>query len=200
MTAKKPASQDQESIAAISRRTGVSRRALAAWRDDGVNVRDEGELQARIKTKRGSETEEDLGATKLRKLQAEADIKEIDRDKARGVLVSIEEAISDAIQTGTIEQQAWMKMPEELIPMLTGLESGAMMKVARSYVRDKLHENAEAYESINSFSIRTPPGNRSNATAGHATKRVGRKERPPAKQRIREKVSAKRSPGARKRS
>ncbi len=171
----------QETNKARAERHNISESYLYRLRREGVDIENEDELTAAITPQVQTSDIARLNKAKADKAEADARSAKVKADAEEGKYVSIEEAIGDAIQTGLIEQQAWLKMPDELIPMLTGLESGAMLKVAKRYARDKLHENGEAYEAINSFSIRTPPEKRTNATAGNATKRVGGKKRPPAK-------------------
>lgn len=120
---------------------GVSLRTLKNWRDEGIDIEDLRAVQARAAAmaERGKETE-DMAGVKLRKLKAEADLKEHELEVERGRYVSQESQRADGQKLGLVLQGMFMKMPDDLTPILAGRPAGEVKKAIQKYAREKLTE------------------------------------------------------------
>ena len=120
---------------------GVSLRTLKNWRDEGIDIEDLRAVQARAAAmaERGKETE-DMAGVKLRKLKAEADLKEHELEVERGRYVSQESQRADGQKLGLVLQGMMLKMAGDLTPILAGRPAGEVKKAIEKYAREKLVE------------------------------------------------------------
>ena len=120
---------------------GVSLRTLKNWREEGVDIEDLRAVQARAAemAERGKETE-DMQGVKLRKLRAEADLKEHELEVERGRYVSQESQRADGQKLGLVLQGMMLKMAGDLTPILAGRPAGEVKKAIEKYAREKLVE------------------------------------------------------------
>lgn len=120
---------------------GVSLRTLKNWRDEGIDIEDLRAVQARAAemAERGKSTE-DLQEVKLRKLRAEADLKEHELEVERGRYVSQESQRADGQKLGLVLQGMMLKMADDLTPILAGRPAGEVKKAIQKYAREKLTE------------------------------------------------------------
>ena len=120
---------------------GVSLRTLKNWREEGVDIEDLRAVQARAAemAERGKETE-DMQGVKLRKLRAEADLKEHELEVERGRYVSQESQRADGQKLGLVLQGMMLKMAGDLTPVLAGRPAGEVKKAIEKYAREKLVE------------------------------------------------------------
>ena len=120
---------------------GVSLRTLKNWRDEGVDIEDLRAVQARAAAmaERGKEME-DMAGVKLRKLKAEADLKEHELEVERGRYVSQESQRADGQKLGLVLQGMMLKMAGDLTPVLAGRPAGEVKKAIDKYAREKLVE------------------------------------------------------------
>ena len=120
---------------------GVSLRTLKNWRDEGIDIEDLRAVQARAAAmaERGKETE-DMAEAKLRKLRAEADLKEHEVEVERGRYVSQESQRADGQKLGLVLQGMMLKMAGDLTPVLAGRPAGEVKKAIDKYAREKLVE------------------------------------------------------------
>jgi hypothetical protein len=120
---------------------GVSLRTLKNWREEGINIEDLRAVQARAAemAERGKETE-DMQSVKLRKLKAEADLKEHELEVERGRYVSQESQRADGQKLGLVLQGMMLKMADDLTPILAGRPAGEVKKAIQKYTREKLVE------------------------------------------------------------
>jgi hypothetical protein len=120
---------------------GVSLRTLKNWRAEGVDIEDLRAVQARAAAmaERGKESE-DLGAVKLRKLKAEADLKEHELQVERGLFVSKEEVLSEGMKIGMVIKSTFLKLSSDLAPILAGRPAAEVKTALDKYAREKLTE------------------------------------------------------------
>jgi hypothetical protein len=120
---------------------GVSLRTLKNWRDEGIDIEDLRAVQARAAemAERGKETE-DMQGVKLRKLRAEADLKEHELEVERGRYVSQESQRADGQKLGLVLQGMMLKMENDLTPIVAGRPAGEVKKAIGKYAREKLTE------------------------------------------------------------
>ena len=120
---------------------GISLRTLKNWRDEGIDIEDLRAVQARAATmaERGKESE-DMAGAKLRKLRAEADLKEHEVEVEKGRYVSQESQRADGQKLGLVLQGMMLKMAGDLTPVLAGRPAGEVKKAIEKYAREKLVE------------------------------------------------------------
>jgi phage terminase Nu1 subunit (DNA packaging protein) len=94
---------------------------------------------------RTSSTEGDANP-KLRKITAEADLKEHELAVKRGDYVPAHEMDADGVRMGIVVASCFAKMADELAPLLAGRTAGEAKKVLAKYSREKRTE-LSLYES-----------------------------------------------------
>jgi DNA-binding transcriptional MerR regulator len=120
---------------------GVTTRSIREWEKEGVNVYDLTALMARAsKIQEKKNESEDLAGVKLRKLKAEADLKEHELEVERGLFVSQESQRADGQKLGLVLQGIMLKMASDLTPVLAGRPAGEVKKAIDKYAREKLVE------------------------------------------------------------
>ena len=127
--------------AELAELAGVTVRTIRQWSKEGVNVYDLQALMARAsKVRDREEATEDLAGVKLRKLKAEASLKELELDVERGLYVSQEAQRADGQKLGLVLQRIMLKMASDLTPVLAGRPAGEVKKAIDKYAREKLVE------------------------------------------------------------
>ncbi len=127
----------QESISAISRRTGVTPATLRAWRAAGVDLHNPAQLGEKIANRQPSKPTESGSATqaaKLRKLLAEAQLAEIRAATADAKLISIDEVCTCLTKIGHTLKAQLGKLRAELPPSIYGLSQAEMSKAITAHV------------------------------------------------------------------
>jgi hypothetical protein len=81
-----------------------------------------------------------MQGVKLRKLRAEADLKEHELEVERGRYVSQESQRADGQKLGLVLQGMMLKMADDLTPILAGRPAGEVKKAIQKYSREKLVE------------------------------------------------------------
>lgn len=120
---------------------GISLRTLKNWREEGIDIEDLRAVQARAAemAERGKNAE-DMAEVKLRKLKAEADLKEHELEVERGRYVSQESQRADGQKLGLVLQGMMLKMGDDLTPILAGRPAAEVKKAIQKYAREKLTE------------------------------------------------------------
>ena len=138
MAAQKKGKITQDAMAKMA---GVSVRSLQKWGKEGIDITDEAAVRARaaLVDKRVAASE-DMAEVKLRKLKAEADLKEHELEVERGLFVSQESQRADGQKLGLILQGMMLKMAGDLTPVLAGRPAGEVKKAIDKYAREKLTE------------------------------------------------------------
>lgn len=146
MAAPRKGKLTQAEMAAL---VGTSEQSLRKWAKEGVDITDEDAVRERAERmeKRGGEVE-DYNAARLRKLSAEADLKEHELLVEKGLYVSSEAELAAGQKAGLAIMGAFLKMSSELTPMLAGRPAGEVKKILDKYARAKLNELASYDEKL----------------------------------------------------
>lgn len=128
--------------AEIAARAGVTPKTLREWaRHEGLDWQDEAAVMARAEQVRDRESaSEDSGTVKLRKLKAEADILEHKLAVQRGEFVSAEEMKNEGLRIGNAVKGVFLRMADDLPPLLAGRTAAEVKKAVAKYTREKLTE------------------------------------------------------------
>jgi transcriptional regulator with XRE-family HTH domain len=126
---------------AMSKMAGVSVRSLQKWEKEGIDITDEAAVRARAAQvdKRVADSE-DMQGVKLRKLKAEADLKEHELQVERGLFVSKDEVVTEGVRMGVVIKGIFLKLSSDLTPILAGRPAAEIKKVLDKYAREKLTE------------------------------------------------------------
>lgn len=134
--------KSKKSQAELCELAGVSAKTLRSWvANEGLDLDDEAAVIAR-----GQETQqrfcaaEDAGETKLRKLRAEADLKELELAVKRGEYVSAKDIENEGLRIATAVRSVFLRMPDDLPPLLAGRTAAEVKVAVGKYTRDKLTE------------------------------------------------------------
>ena len=120
---------------------GTSRESLRNWAKEGIDITDEEAVRARAAhVEKRVASNEDMAEVKLRKLKAEADLKEHELEVERGRYVSQESQRADGQKLGLVLQGMMLKMAGDLTPVLAGRPAGEVKKAIDKYAREKLVE------------------------------------------------------------
>ena len=133
--------QGKLSQAEMAALVGTSEQSLRKWAKEGIDITDEAAVRERATRmeKRGGDAE-DYNAARLRKLSAEADLKEHELEVERGRFVSQESQRADGQKLGLVLQGMLLKMAGDLTPVLAGRPAGEVKKAIDKYAREKLVE------------------------------------------------------------
>lgn len=122
-------------------KVGISLTALRNWKDEGIDITDLRAVQARAAQMASSKNQqESYNDAKLRKLKAEADLKEFDLEVQRGTYVSKESELAAGMKVGMAVRSMLLRMADDLTPLLVGLDAGGMKKTIAKFSREKLVE------------------------------------------------------------
>ena len=134
--------KSKKSQAELCELAGVSAKTLRSWvANEGLDLDDEAAVIAR-----GQETQqrfcaaEDAGEVKLRKLKAEADILEHKLAVQRGDYVSSKEMENEGLRIAAAVRSVFLRMPDDLPPLLAGRTAAEVKVAVGKYTRDKLTE------------------------------------------------------------
>lgn len=134
--------KSKKSQAELCELAGVSAKTLRSWvANEGLDLDDEAAVIAR-----GQETAlrftaaEDAGEVKLRKLKAEADILEHKLAVQRGDYVSSKEMENEGLRIAAAVRSVFLRMPDDLPPLLAGRTAAEVKVAVGKYTRDKLTE------------------------------------------------------------
>jgi DNA-binding XRE family transcriptional regulator len=138
MGAKRKGDKSQAELAKLA---GVSVKTIRDWSKEGVDVYNVQALMARAsKIQERKNESEDLADVKLRKLKAEADLKEHELEVERGKVVPKEQVLSEGMRMGMTVKAIFLKLSTDLTPILAGRPAGEVKKALDRYAREKLTE------------------------------------------------------------
>ena len=127
--------------AQLAELAGVTARTIREWEKEGVDVYDLQALMARAsKVREREDQSEDLAGVKLRKLKAEADLKEHELSVERGLFVSKDEVVTEGVRMGVTIKGIFLKLSSDLTPVLAGRPAAEIKKALDKYAREKLTE------------------------------------------------------------
>ena len=120
---------------------GTSRESLRNWAKEGIDITDEAAVRARAAhvEKRVADSE-DMAEVKLRKLRAEADLKEHELQVERGLFVSKDEVVTEGVRMGVTIKGVFLKLSSDMTPILAGRPAAEIKKALDKYAREKLTE------------------------------------------------------------
>lgn len=125
----------------LSKLVGVSVLTLRNWAEGGLDLDDMEAVKARAaKVHERADASEDSVAAKLRKIRAEANILEHKLAVQQGDFVSAEEVKNEGLRMGTAVKSVFLRMPDDLPPLLAGRTAAEVKVAVWKYVRDKLTE------------------------------------------------------------
>ncbi len=131
----------------LSEMAGVSTRSIREWEKEGVDVQDPVALMQRATgVRERAKANEDMADVKLRKLKAEADLKEHELAVEQGKYVSHESQLAAGMKMGMVIRGMMLKMSSDLTPILAGRPAGEIKKALDKYAREKLVELSQ-YDS-----------------------------------------------------
>ena len=127
--------------AQLAELAGVTTRTIRDWEKEGVDVYDLPALMTRAaKIQEKKNESEDLAGVKLRKLKAEADLKEHELEVERKSYVSREEVVTEGVRMGVTIKGIFLKLSSDLTPLLAGRPAAEVKKALDKYAREKLTE------------------------------------------------------------
>ncbi len=134
--------KNKKSQAELAEMSGVSVKTLRSWvENEGLDLNDEAAVMARAEeTKQRFCAAEDVGAVKLRKVRAEADILEHKLAVQRGDYVSSKEMENEGLRIAAAVRSVFLRMPDDLPPLLAGRTAAEVKVAVGKYTRDKLTE------------------------------------------------------------
>ena len=121
---------------------GVTRQAIRDWMTEGMPHTKSARNKVEIDLKEAFEWVKahkltPRGGDRERKLRAEADLAEIERDKARGLLVEVAEVERQVVADYARVRARLLSVPTKLAPMMVGMKSAPQ---ARSMIEAHIHE------------------------------------------------------------
>lgn len=168
-----------ETKQAIADRHGITRQWLAQLEKRGLDIYDDAAVKAALSDGGASSDSQRLTKARADKEEHLARRARVAADLEEGKTVTSESQLQDGMKAGLLIQQAFMKLPTELPPLLAGLSSAEMSKQLDIYAHDRLHELCIAFDDLGTpVASGAKPGGETPKKA--ATKRVGRGKRSPA--------------------
>ena len=117
---------------------GISTRTLREWQKAGLSESEMADRANRQRERAGGTG--DMATARLRKLRAEAALRELELEKQRGEAIAISEVLEGISRIGAATRSAIMRMEADLPPMLEGLSASKMQFVIRQVVDQVLGE------------------------------------------------------------
>lgn len=136
LKAKRPPTSPaaKPNISELSRQLGVSRESLRKWKLEGVDLTDSKQVAARMARMNGGPASGDMAAARLRKLTAEAELRELELAQIRGTLVSLSEVEGTFAYVGATVKAALMRLVADLPQELEGLRAARSQEVIKQHV------------------------------------------------------------------
>ena len=121
-------------VSALSRKHGISRATLIAWRDsEGINLNDDAAVRSRasqVASKVANNA--DLKRERLRKLRGEADKIEAENKVRSGDLISRAQAQQSAMAVASTARARLLQTANTLPPRLAGLDEARIQAMLRA--------------------------------------------------------------------
>ena len=121
-------------VSALSRKHGISRATLIAWRDsEGINLNDDAAVRSRASQVASKVVNNaDLKRQRLRKLRGEADKIEMENRVRSGDLISRAQSQQSAMAVASTARARLLQTANTLPPRLAGLGEAAIQKILRA--------------------------------------------------------------------
>jgi transposase-like protein len=123
-------------ISELSRKHGVSRATLIAWRDqEGIDLGDDSAVRARVANVASKSSADcELKRERLRKLRGEADRIEMENRLRAGQLLDAGEVKESIIRCFSAARGEFLKMPSDMACQLEGLGAAKINELLRNEV------------------------------------------------------------------
>ena len=132
MSRPKKSSAPQSTQADRAGALGISARTLREWQKQGLS---EAEMQDRATRQRErAGASGSMSEVRLRKLTAEAELRELELEKQRGEVISFREVEGAVVRIGAAVRAAVMRLEADLPQALEGLDAPAMQRTIRAAV------------------------------------------------------------------
>lgn len=125
---------------------GVTRQTVLDWMNEGLPHKKRARNQVEIDPKVAFDWVKTnkltpRGGDRERKLRAEADLAEIERDKARGLLVEVTEVEKAMVEEFTRARTKLLAVPSKLAPQMVGLKSAPQARaMIEAHIWEALRE------------------------------------------------------------
>jgi hypothetical protein len=136
MSAKKTPSAPKTTQADRAAKLSVSVRTLREWEKAGIPETEMRDRAARQQERAGGSSS--MAEARLRKLQAEASLRELELEKQRGEVIAISEVLEGVARIGAAVRASVMRMEADLPPMLEGADPATMQRIIRGKVDEVL--------------------------------------------------------------
>ena len=138
MSARRKPQPIPQSLAELSRQTGITRETLRKWKNDGVDIQEPDQLAARIEVMRSNAEPGSLTDAKLRKciLECERIQFALEREQGKFYLASEVDALFNHADHAV--STVWKNLGRELPALLDGVPTSGMEKVIHGFVDDIL--------------------------------------------------------------
>jgi transposase-like protein len=143
-----PPAAKPPNISELSRQLGVSRESLRKWRSEGVNLTDSKQLDERMARMNGGPASGDMATARLRKLTAEAQLKEMELEQLRGTLVSLADIETTFAHVGASVRAALMRLITDLPQELEGLTPARSQEIIRDHVYKIMAQLYEGHDLL----------------------------------------------------
>jgi transposase-like protein len=123
-------------VSELSRKHGVSRATLIAWRDqEGIALGDDTAVRARVDQVAGKAgTDCKLKVQRLRKLTAEADRIMMENTVRAGQLIDANEVRESILRVVSAARGELLKLPSDLAPRVEGLPAAQVQAIIRDEI------------------------------------------------------------------
>jgi len=132
MSAKKKSSAPQSTQADKAGALGISSRTLREWQKAGLSESEMADRATRQRERAGASGS--MSEVRLRKLTAEAELRELELEKQRGEVISFREVEEAVMRIGAAVRAAVMRLEADLPQALEGLDAPAMQRTIRAAV------------------------------------------------------------------
>jgi transposase-like protein len=123
-------------VSELSRKHGVSRATLIAWRDqEGLDLGDDTAVRARVgNVASKSSADCELKVQRLRKLKGEADRIETENRVRAGELISADDVRESILRVVSAARGELLKLPGDLAPRVEGLPAAQVQAIIRDEI------------------------------------------------------------------
>jgi hypothetical protein len=134
----KPKTKAADSLAALSRSTGITRQTLRDWQAAGIDIHNPAALAERIKAMRGKAPTGSLSEAKLNKVLLECERLQFTLDRERGLYYTAAEvhAVLNALDGAVCN--VWKGLGRDLSNVLEGVGQQGLTKAINTYVDEIL--------------------------------------------------------------
>jgi hypothetical protein len=122
------------SLAALSRKVGITRETLRKWKSEGVNIDDPKELAKRIEAMRKSAAPGSLSDAKLKKTLLECERIQLALDTEKAKYFPKEDVLAMVRSLDHFVLLVWKRLGRELAPILDGVTTSNIEKAVNHHI------------------------------------------------------------------